>query len=110
MKAREKIWSAVGGALILALLILIIHHYQLRFAVKNYIAELKAKGEPMELAQVIPPPVPPDKNSAPLFWKAIARFATNNDVLTTNWLTPMQEIAPGKAVISWAQPDIRYED
>lgn len=110
MKAREKIWSTVGGALILALLILIIHHYQLRFAVENYIAELKAKGEPMELAQVIPPPVPPDKNSAPLFWKAIARFATNNDVLTTNWLTPMQEIAPGKAVISWAQPDIRYED
>ena len=70
MKARGKIWIAVGIALILAVLTPCIHHYQLRFAVEKYIAELKAKGEPMELAQVIPPPVPPEKNSAPLFWKA----------------------------------------
>jgi hypothetical protein len=34
------------------ILIPVIRHYQLRFAVASYMAELKAKGEPMDLAQV----------------------------------------------------------
>ena len=66
MSRRLKILIAVGIVLGLAILVPVIHHYQLR-AARKYIAELKAQGEPMELAQVIPPPVPPDKNGALLF-------------------------------------------
>jgi hypothetical protein len=110
MKTFKKILAVVAIALGTATLISIVHHYQLRFAVEKYIAELKAKGEPMDLAQVIPPSVSSEKNSAPLFWKGVALFTTNNDVLATNWLVPMHGIAPGKSIVSWKQSEIRYAD
>jgi hypothetical protein len=91
----------------LAILIPVIHHYHLRFAVEKYISELKAKGEPMELAQVVPPPVPPEKNGAPQFLKAAALLSTNNDVLTTNPPPAMHGVAPGRAMVSWTQSEIR---
>jgi len=54
MSRRRKILIVAGIVLGVAILVPVIRHYQLRFAVANYVAELKAKGEPMELAQVIP--------------------------------------------------------
>ncbi len=110
MNTCRKIWIAVGIALCLVILISVIHHYQLRFAVEEYISGLKAKGEPMELTQVIPQPVPPQENAAPLFWKAVVLFTTNNDVLTTNRPSAMHGVAPGKAMAGWLQSDIRYGD
>ena len=65
-----KILIVIGVVFAVAILIPVIRHYQLRFAVESHIAQLKAKGEPMELAQVIPPPVPPEQNSAAIFLKA----------------------------------------
>ena len=91
----------------MVVLIPIIHHYQLRFAVETYIAELKAKGEPMDLAQVIPPRIPAEMNSAPRFLAAVSLFATNENVLTTNWPIGMRGVAPGKAQILWQQNFIR---
>jgi len=110
MSRRRKILTIASVVFCVAILISIIHHHQLKAAVNRYITELKAKGEPTELAQVIPPPMPSEKNSAPLFWKAVAFFTTSNDVLATNWLVPMRGISPGKAIVSWTQPEIRYED
>ena len=69
MSLRRKILIAVGIVLGVAILVPVIHHYQLRAATEAYIAQLKAQGEPMELAQVIPPPVPPEQNGAPIFRK-----------------------------------------
>ena len=71
MSRRGKIWIAIGIALFLAILIPVVHHCQLRFAVEKYIAELKAKGEPMDFAQVIPLPTPPEQNvtSANYYWQ-----------------------------------------
>ncbi len=110
MKTSRTILIIVSAVLAVAILVPVIRHYQLRFAVASYLAELKAKSEPMDLAQVIPPSVPPGKNSAPLFWKAVTLFTTNNDVLATNWLVTLRGISPGKAIVSWTQPEIRYED
>ncbi len=72
MSRRLKILIAVGIVLGVAILIPVIHHYQLRAATEAYIAQLKAKGEPMDLAQVIPPPLPPEQNSASNFFKAVS--------------------------------------
>jgi hypothetical protein len=105
--SRRKILIIVGIALGVAILIPVIHHYQLRFAVANYIAELKAKGEPMDLAQVIPPPVPPEQNGASIFLKANSLLSTKWDVLGSNPPPTMHMIAPGKAMVGWAQPEIR---
>ena len=70
MSRRRKILIIVSVAVAVAILIPCIHHYRLRAAVDAYVAELKAKGEPMELAQVIPPSAPLEQNGAEIFRKA----------------------------------------
>jgi hypothetical protein len=107
MSRRKKILIVAGTVLGAAILIPVIRHYQLRFAVANYVAELKAKGEPMDLAQVIPTPVPPEQNGAPLFLKAVALLTTNDDVLNSNPPPAMRGVAPGKAMVGWMRPEIR---
>ena len=97
-------------ALAAAALIPVIHHYQLRAAVNAYIAELKARGEPMDLAQVIPPPVPPEQNSAAIFLKATSLLDTNWNVLGSNPPPAMRMVMLGKAMICYQQPDIRGYD
>src|ERR1700722_9847024 len=80
--------------------------YQLRFAVANYVAELKAKGEPMDLAQVIPPPAPPEQNGVPFITNALANLKSEG-IHANNPPPAMQMVASGKAMIGWQQPDIR---
>ncbi len=82
--------------------------YQLRFAVASYIAKLKAKGEPMDLAQVIPPPVPPEKNGLPFITNALANLTLKyGNVATSNPPPAMLMLAPGRAMVGWQQPDLR---
>ncbi|MGH7988729.1 MAG: hypothetical protein ACREDS_00835, partial [Limisphaerales bacterium] len=110
MSRRRKILITVGIALGVAIFIPVIRHYQLRAATEAYIAELKAKGEPMDLAQVIPPPVPPEQNGAPLVAKAFANLDKLYSKITNlaNFPPPaMCAVAPGRAMIGWQQPDIR---
>ena len=71
-----------GIVLGVTILIPVIRHYQLRFAVASYIAELKAKGELMELAQVIPPPTPPEQNGVPFITNALANLKSEGLVAT----------------------------
>jgi hypothetical protein len=109
MSRRRKFLIVVGVVLGAAILIPIIRHYQLRFAVERYIAELKAKGEPMELAQVIPPSTPPEQNGVPFITNALANL--KSDGLVANNPPPaMRAVSPGKAMIGWQQPDIRSSD
>jgi len=101
MSRRRKFLIVVGVVLGAAILIPIIRHYQLRFAVERYIAELKAKGEPMELAQVIPPAVPAKQNFTVVFTDAVALLDTNENVLWTN--SPPMAHGVSKTVLqAWA--------
>ena len=106
MSRHRKFLVAVGIILGVAILLPVIRHYQLRFAVDSYRAELKAKGEPMELAQALPPPVPTNQNNAPLFLKAVSLFNTNDTVLNSNQPPTMRMVAPGKALVGWQQCDV----
>lgn len=110
MSRRRKILIVAGIALGVVILIPVIHHYQLRFAVESYLAQLKAKGEPMELAQVIPPSVPPEQNSADTFRAAVELFEADKSMLGTNYVYGMKMVASGKAMVHWQQPDIRDAD
>src|ERR1035441_2710915 len=106
MSHCRKILIVVGVAFAVAVLVPVIRHYQLRFAVANYIAELKAKGEPMDLAQVIPPPVPPEQNSAPLITNALAQSYlesnyTNSIIFKNSPFDMSMSIAPGKKIVGW---------
>jgi len=110
MSRRWKILVIAAVALAAVVIIPVIRHYQLRAATEAYIAELKAKGEPMDLAQVIPPPVPAEQNGASNFLKAASLLDTHWNVLGSNPPPAMRMVAPGKAMLGWAQSDIRSRD
>jgi hypothetical protein len=110
MRWRVKIAIGVGIVFIATILISVIHHYQLKAEVNAYIAQLKAQGEPMDLAQVLPPTVPVEQNDAPSFLKATAPLETNWDVMESNPPPSMRIVIPGRAMVGWAQPDIRESD
>jgi len=110
MSRCRKILIVVVSVLGVAILVPVIHHYQLRAATEAYIAELKAQGEPMELSQVLPPPVPPEQNSADTFRQAAALIEADRSLLTTGTYSAMRMIMPGKAMICWQQPDVRGFD
>ena len=96
---------AVGIVLGLAILVPIIRHYQLRAETEAFIAQLKAQGEPMELAQVIPPPVPADQNGVPFITNALANLKYES-IAGSNSPPAMRGISPGRAIIGWQQPNI----
>src|ERR1035438_9884618 len=105
MSRRRRILIVAGIAVGVAILIPVIRHYQLRFAVENYIAGLKVKGEPMDLAQVIPPPVPPEQNGVPFILNSLTNLeARYQSIDQTNPPTAMREVSPGKAMVGWQQP------
>jgi len=81
-----------------------------REAVVRYQNQLLAAGEKLKLEEVLPKPTLPEQNGASFFWRALgpwARGATN--LLDRNPPAAMHVIGPGKAVVGWAQPDIRGE-
>ena len=107
MSCRRKILIVAGIVFGVAILLPVLRHYQLRFAVESYVAELKAKGEPMELAQVIPPPVPPEQNAVPFIFNSLTNLeARYSSIVQTNPPTAMCEVLPGKAMVRWRQPAI----
>jgi hypothetical protein len=106
MSRSRKILIVVGVAFAVAILIPVIRHYQLRFAVASCIAELKAKGEPMELAQVLPPSVPTGQNGVPFITNALANLKSEG-LIANNPPPAMLTPAPGRAMIGWQQPDLR---
>ncbi len=108
MRPRWKILISLAGAVCAVILVAVVRHYQLRMATQAYIAQLRAEGEPMDLAAVLPPPVPPEKNGANTFRQAAELINTNTTLLKTNYdILTTEMVAPGKAMISWQQPDIR---
>ena len=103
MNLRRKMLIFAGAVFAAAILIPVIHHYQLRIAEASYIAKLKAQGEPMDLAQVIPAPVPADKNSVSNFLKVVALFDADKSLLSTNYISGMKMVAQGKATSRYQQ-------
>ncbi len=85
----------------------IIHHYQLRAAVNQFRAELKAKGDLVELSQAVPPPVAPDRDGTALYLQALALEQTSKTMRSTGSFNIMRMVAPGKAMACAQQPDLR---
>ena len=110
MSRRRIILIAVGGAFGVMILIPVIHHYQLRAATEACLAKLKVIGEPMELAQVIPPPTPAGQNAAPLITNALSQIYSEsnytNSIILKNAPYAMNRTIPGKEMIGWRQPVI----
>ncbi len=110
MGRRRYISWGFRIALGVLILIPVIYHYQLRIATARYLAQLKAQGEPLDLAQLIPPALSPENNSAGTLLQAVALFDPVEDWRETNHAYGMMMVAPGKAVVCWQQSEIRDED
>lgn len=106
MSRRKRILIALASAVGLAILLPCIHHWRLRAAAEAYVARIKASGEPMDLAKIVPPTVPPEQNSAPLFLDICSRLSSET-IAVSNCPPTMRMVAPGLAMVGWQQPDIR---
>ena len=107
MKLRGKILLAGVVILAMAALVSVIRHNQLKGAVEKYQAELKAKGIPMELAQILPLSVAPAFDGTELFLKASALMMKDTSCLGSNTIYLMKMVAPGKPMVLVSQPDVR---
>jgi hypothetical protein len=91
-----------------ALLTLTVHVASMRSS-GSYKAQLKAAGEQLEVVELLPPTVSPDKNGAPVFRQVMALFPWGN-FFASNPPPAMRLVAPGRAMVGWQQPDIRGAD
>lgn len=105
MRRRRKILLGFGVALGLAVLIPAAYHWKLKRTNEAYIRQLASQGEPMTLAQVLPPAVPAAENSADIFLRAAALLEADTSSLQTNTLTAMLPVGPGRAALCSQLPE-----
>ena len=104
MNRRWKILITVSIVLLLlAASLWVSMHVQPANEVELYKQQLRAKGEKLELSEVLPPPVAPQDNSVNTVNSAFEMFGFGDDRIPN----AMQMVAPGKALIGWQQPDAR---
>lgn len=111
MALRRKILLIAGIVLAAVIVVPVLRHYQWRWRLASLQAQLKAKGVPMDLAQVRPPKLSPEENGADILRQADAAFndktSGSKDFLETNPISGMMPVAIGKAMAVSQQPEIR---
>ncbi len=63
-KALKVTCVILGGLITLVIVLNIIFNIMFGIQLRNKIAELKAEGKPMTIAEIVPPPVPDEDNAA----------------------------------------------
>jgi hypothetical protein len=84
-------------------------HYRLKAAVEKYKQQLRASGEKLSIMDVLPRHPLPEKDGTLIFREATALLRTGRNILETNTPPTMRLTAPGRALVGFAQPDIREE-
>jgi hypothetical protein len=110
MRRRLKILLTLGAVCCVVVVAAALYHWHLKSVNEAYLAQLAAQGEPMTLAQVLPPAVPPDENSADAFLRAAALLEADTSLLHTDSCRVMLATTPGKALVSSQLPEMRGYD
>jgi hypothetical protein len=106
MSQRWKIFLIfAAGVLMFTGIGVMTMRYQPQREVEAYKNVLRAKGEKLEIAEVLPPVVPPDQNGADTVLTAFALLTSDDNYTNLPPMMPM--VAFGKAIVGWAQPDVR---
>jgi hypothetical protein len=110
MSHRWKLFLVVAVVMLLLTGIWVATmHWTADSDVDAYRKSLIAKGEELEIAEVLPPPVPVEQNGAELVQEAFSLFVpASNDI--SNIPSAMRMVAPGKAIVCFKQPDVRGYD
>jgi hypothetical protein len=107
-KPSRIVLIITGSVLIAAGLSAYLFHAKGKSAVDKYRARLAANGEKLTLSEMLPQGVRPDQNSLATF-QAANRLMGKYRFFDTNAPTAMRSVKPGKAMVAWAQPDVRNE-
>jgi hypothetical protein len=111
MGPSKRNFIIIAALLVIALAIAIASiPYRARRAVEKYQAQLLAAGERLNMEQLWPVPPPLESNGAPLFRQVMFNWTRGTNILDKNAPVAMRMVAPGKAAVSWAQPDVHYSD
>ena len=107
IKHNREMLIIVAAILVVGALIPFVTHFELRWETNRYISRLKARGEPMDLAQLVPPPVPAQRDSANTFADAFGLIDADHGFFLTNYYGTemMRMVAPGKAIVCWREPE-----
>jgi len=108
LRSSRIILIVSGIALLAASFSGYLFHAKGKRAVESYRAQLRASGEKLTVSEMRPRAVPPDQNGLATF-QAAHRLWGKYHFFDTNGPTPMRSVKPGKAMIAWAQPDVRGE-
>jgi len=71
-----------------------------------YKMRLRARGEKLDLAEVLPAPVAPEDNAASAVEQAFALFGSGTEDVPD----AMTMVAPGRALVGWSQSEVRDYD
>lgn len=108
---RRQVWLLAVVTLVLVVTAAgVMHHQRVKRAVADYRNQLIAQGEILDVEGLIPKPVPPEQNGASLFLQAMTKLTWSVGVLTSNEPRGMTMVAPGRARVGFAQPNIRSTD
>ena len=110
MRWRHKILLTLGAVLGVMVVAAGLYHWYLKSVNEAYIARLAAQGEPMTLAQVLPPAVPAAENSAEIFLRAAALLEADSSLLRTDSCRVMLTTTPGKALVCSQLPEMHGYD
>ena len=110
MRRRHKILLTLGAVLGVMVVAAGLYHWHLKAVNEAYLAQLVEQGEPMTLAQVLPPAVPPAENSAAIYLKAVALLEADTSLLQTNVGRSMRLVATGKALAGFQLPAVTGYD
>lgn len=108
MKPRHRqILLLLGLVMFLVGLILAASHYRAKRAVASYKKQLLAAGEELTVDDLRPLRILPQQNGAEILRRAEKLLAVRDEVIGTNPPTAMSIVSPGRAMIRWAQTDVR---
>ena len=108
LSGRKIILLTLLGVLVVGGLGVAIYYWRAKRAVMVYRQHLIAAGEKLTVKELIPPTPAKEEDGAELFYKArVLMNASSSGLLSTNPPLSMRGVAPGKAAVSWQQPDIR---
>jgi hypothetical protein len=101
--------TLIGLSLLAGLLLVVAYrvHFRAKWAVARYQRQIAAAGETLDVKKLYPPAVSPESNGAPVLLQAMPGLSWSQSLLNTNAPPSMQMEAPGKALVAWAQLDVR---
>jgi hypothetical protein len=106
-KVKKRLLLAAALLLAIPVLFVCVEHYRGQWALAAWEKAMRAKGEKFTVDELRPPLTTAESNGAPAFLRAMSRLQEGR-VLPRDGPSLCTQILPGKAIVVWQQPQMRY--